>query len=148
MDEFGPAPADELAADPTPEDDTAAVPVTVDADDALLGTQPIQTLDVPLAPPVPEPEPSLVGRLLGRRRDQDHLYRLSGAIDRYPDSPSNYVLRGELYLKVGETALAEADFRQALSLAQADYETSRWGLVAQALQDRARAGLTKATGRR
>ncbi len=136
-----------------PDEFTAAPPdgeididslAAVDQDaDMLLITQSVAVEVEPA--PIEEP-PSLISRLFGRHSRQ-RLQALSGAIDLYPDSSMNYVLRGELYLSFDEPALAEADFRQALSLAQADYETSRWGLVAQAVQDRARVGLAKAAGR-
>ena len=69
------------------------------------------------------------------------LRELNIAIDLFPQSPSNYVLRGELYLGAGANELAAEDFRRALELATQQVETQRWGVVAQAMQDRAEAGL-------
>ncbi len=144
FDDFGRVPSDDYAAPPSGGESDIDSVASVDQDD-LSVTQPVELVAVE---PVPvEPPLSLMDRLFGRGRSRRRLHDLSNAIDLHPDSPTNYVLRGELYLNVGEAALAEADFRQALSLAQADYGTSRWGVVAQAVQDRARAGLTKAHGR-
>ena len=72
------------------------------------------------------------------------LYNLNWAISVFPDAPANYVLRGELLLSIGDSIGAAADFRRALELAVADVETEDWGLVAQALQDRALVGLRDA----
>lgn len=94
--------------------------------------------------------PSFVGWLrnvvLGTPPDEQEarLRRLNHAISQYPDSPANYVLRGELYLKMREYAQAAADFRMALSLAEGQYAARDWGIVAQAMRDRARVGLEKA----
>jgi len=99
-----------------------------------------------------EPSPGFLRRAIGwffapvlPKQDGDsRLYHLSQAITTYPDAPTNYVLRGELYLELDDYAQAVADFRRALELASAQIETDRWGLVAQAAQDRALAGLRKA----
>jgi hypothetical protein len=76
--------------------------------------------------------------------DDTRLRELSLAIIEYPRSPSNYVLRGELYLHYREYARAEADFRRALLLAAEQVETQSWGILAQAMQDRALAGWRQA----
>jgi tetratricopeptide (TPR) repeat protein len=76
--------------------------------------------------------------------DDTRLRELSIAIIEYPRSTSNYVLRGELYLHYREYARAEADFRRALLLAAEAVETENWGILAQAMQDRALAGWQKA----
>ena len=145
FDEFGRAPADDFAAEPSGGESDIA---SVDHDaDVVTITQPVEAIVVEPVPVAAEPQPSLISRLFGRGRSRRQLQALNSAIDLHPDSPMNYVLRGELYLSFDEPALAEADFRQALSLAQADYATSRWGLVAQAVQDRAQTGLAKAVGR-
>jgi tetratricopeptide (TPR) repeat protein len=68
---------------------------------------------------------------------------LSAAIERYPDAPVNYVLRGELYLNEGYFAEAADDFRRGLALAEAKAEAADWGYVSQGLADRARQGLRK-----
>jgi tetratricopeptide (TPR) repeat protein len=68
---------------------------------------------------------------------------LTIAIRRYPEAPANYILRGELYLKAHMHSEAAADFQRALDLASADYAASAWGLLPQALQDRALHGLAE-----
>ena len=73
--------------------------------------------------------------------------KLNWAIAAYPDVASNYVLRGELLLKQNDTLGAISDFRRALELAAPQVETDDWGVVAQAAQDRALAGLRDALRR-
>ena len=80
-------------------------------------------------------------RLFGR---ETRLYNLNWAISAFPDAPANYVLRGELLLDLGDTVGAAADFRRALELAVAEVGAEDWGLIAQALQDRALVGLRDA----
>jgi hypothetical protein len=72
------------------------------------------------------------------------LSKLSEAIENAPEAVTNYVLRGELYLKAGLYELARNDFQTAAALANEQYERSDWGLLAQAMRDRALIGLTKA----
>lgn len=72
------------------------------------------------------------------------LSDLDAALAQHPDSAANYVLRGEVYHQLGEYELAAADFSRALELAAAQVESDDWGLVAQAMQDRAERGLEKA----
>lgn len=69
---------------------------------------------------------------------------LSDAIADAPDAPMNYALRGELLLENKAFDAARADFERALTLAERALRTDRWGLVAQAAQDRAAAGLADA----
>ena len=78
---------------------------------------------------------------------QRHLYELNALIDRHPDAPANYVLRGELYLKAGRVHEAILDFERALEIASADLETRDWAVVAQVIENRARVGLQRATRR-
>lgn len=77
----------------------------------------------------------------GAREEQ--LAHLNHAIRRNPASPANYVLRGELYLTVGYVGLARVDFERALRLADEEYENDTWGLLSQALRDRAQEGLRR-----
>jgi hypothetical protein len=75
---------------------------------------------------------------------EQRLRNLSLAIEHSPDTPVNYVLRGELYLDIREYELAEVDFQRALELASAQFEASDWGGIAQVMRDRAEAGLARA----
>jgi hypothetical protein len=77
----------------------------------------------------------------------ERLAELNQTIADHPNAAINYVLRGELYLNKGEIALAQADFRWAFTLADADFEASNWGLVAQVVRDRALDGLREAERR-
>ena len=69
---------------------------------------------------------------------------LTEAIERHPDSPVNYVLRGEALLEGGDHDLAADDFVKALELAEPRAETANWGYLGRALADRARDGLRRA----
>jgi Tfp pilus assembly protein PilF len=75
---------------------------------------------------------------------EERLRELTHAITMRPTAPSNYVLRGELYLDAKLPDLAAEDFQTALELASAQFETRNWGIVAQAAIDRAQAGIKKA----
>lgn len=80
-------------------------------------------------------------------RAEDYLRRLDlldETVIRYPQSPSGYVLRGELHLSAGLVSQAVRDFRQGLALAESQLYTEQWGLVAQVMRDRAREGLNQA----
>lgn len=73
--------------------------------------------------------------------DMRRLEKLNDAVAQNPKSAVNYVLRGETYLSAGEAELAAIDFEIALELAQKQFERDNWGLVSQALRDRAEHGL-------
>lgn len=79
-------------------------------------------------------------RISGRER---WLRELNQAIAHAPEAPTNYVLRGELALATGDYPQAAADFEKALGLASAQVESSNWGAMAQAMQDRAASGLAQ-----
>jgi hypothetical protein len=64
-------------------------------------------------------------------------------IELYPQNPTNYVLRGELFLEQHQEELARSDFETALQLASEQVISDRWGLVAQSVQDRAIMGLRR-----
>lgn len=83
-----------------------------------------------------------------RAANAERLITLTAALQHQPDALANWVLRGELYLEVGEYALAAADFQQALTLADALFKQERWGIITQALRDRAITGLKQAEDRR
>ncbi len=72
------------------------------------------------------------------------IHEMDVAIERTPNGATNYVLRGELYLRIHEYELASADFEQGLALAETEYESTRWGLVGQVMRDRALNGQKKA----
>jgi tetratricopeptide (TPR) repeat protein len=74
----------------------------------------------------------------------ERVIRLTRAIEQSPDVPGNYVFRGELYLALGEAQRAHDDFVQALALAASALRAERWGIIAQAMQDRALAGMEQA----
>ena len=76
-----------------------------------------------------------------RSQNEYRLAELDRAIEYYPETPSNYVLRGELYLETGEYELAAADFNRALEYAAAQIEHDDWAIIGQVMQDRAQIGL-------
>lgn len=80
-----------------------------------------------------------LGRDLAAERAERLTY-LSQAVQRYPDNPTNYVLRGELYMELGRYEAAHADFTHALACARVAVQEHRWGFVSQAMQDRALRG--------
>lgn len=93
-----------------------------------------------------EPGVGWFAALLGlkrRERLEARLRRLDKAVAAAPDAPMNFVLRGELKLKLGQRDEAATDFQQALGLAERAFTESDWGLVAQAISDRALAGLRR-----
>ncbi|MCC7445835.1 MAG: hypothetical protein IT324_00390 [Anaerolineae bacterium] len=110
-----------------------------DEDDAVgAGFKPAPT-EEPASEPQPVPRAD--------RRLAEIISRvdvLTAAIERYPDSPVNYVLRGEALLEGGDNDLAAEDFVKALELAEPRAETANWGYISRALADRARDGLRRA----
>ncbi|MBK9121958.1 MAG: tetratricopeptide repeat protein [Chloroflexi bacterium] len=52
-----------------------------------------------------------------------------------------WVSRGEALLALGRAKEAASDFQRALTLAEEDLRTESWGVVAQAVRDRALLGL-------
>jgi hypothetical protein len=122
----------------------AWIPVPVDLDAVEYEIVPDGTRRVGLAPPDQPAAPALTTQpqvtapaVVRVGRDSKRLAALTDAIALYPNSAANYVLRGELYAKHGEYALAEADFLKALSLAESELASEDWGFVAQTVQDRA-----------
>ncbi len=107
------------------------------SDEALALAAEIEREALGTASPPETPAPSVTLRGSAKRR----LAALTDAIAANPDSPANYALRGELFLQHGERELAYADFVKALTLASAQLAADDWGLVEQAVQDRAEAGL-------
>jgi hypothetical protein len=90
---------------------------------------------------------SLWARIRRSFSRMERWHNLNWTIAAYPDVAANYVLRGELLLRQGDTLGAISDFRHALRLAAEQVETEDWGVVAQAVQDRALAGLRDALRR-
>lgn len=72
---------------------------------------------------------------------KQRLAHLNKAIDQYPDAPSNYLLRGELYLEARHYHDATEDFYKALELAADEYVDSSWGILSASVRDRAMDGL-------
>lgn len=100
---------------------------------------PVEVVDYPREPFIS------VGTLLFRPKQAAAL-RVEGltrTIEAHPNSAANYVLRGEMLLKLKRYTAAEMDFRRALDLAAAQVESEDWGVVAQVMQDRALAGLKR-----
>ena len=94
-----------------------------------------------------EPQIGLLAGLLGLKRRERlaaRLRKLDRAIEAAPDAPVNYVLRGELRLKLGQRDEAAVDFQRALALAESAFTASDWGVIAQTMSDRALAGLRRA----
>ncbi|HVU11450.1 MAG TPA: hypothetical protein VHD90_09235 [Phototrophicaceae bacterium] len=112
-------------------------------DDAAENTQ---LSDATQAVTTSEPKPSLFKQLLGGSTSE-RLYNLNWSIAAYPDVAANYVLRGELLLQHNDLVQAIADFRRALEISARQFEIDDWGIVAQAMQDRALAGLRDALRR-
>lgn len=80
----------------------------------------------------------------GVDRRQRRLEDLFAAVAANPDSFTNYVMRGEVYLQIGEYELAASDFEIACKLAANHLAVDNWGVIAQAMQDRALVGLEQA----
>ncbi|MEL7433019.1 MAG: tetratricopeptide repeat protein [Chloroflexota bacterium] len=79
-----------------------------------------------------------------RRTEQRmRLHDLNRAIDRFPDVAVNYVLRAELHTEMKQYDLAKDDFERALEHAPTQFDADRWGITAQASQDRALRGLAQ-----
>jgi hypothetical protein len=114
--------------EPRPPDSDEALALAAEIEREALGAS---------QPEAPAPTAALRGGASRR------LAALTDAIAANPDSAANYVLRGELFLQHGERELAYADFVKALTLAAAQLESDDWGLVGQAVQDRAEAGLRR-----
>ena len=90
---------------------------------------------------------SFWGRLRRAFAHDERWRSLNWTIVAYPNVAANYLLRGELLFHQGDTIGAISDFRKALQLAAEQAETDDWGVVAQALQDRALADLRDALRR-
>lgn len=102
-------------------------------------------------PHVPEPAPprrrSWRTWFRPSARYEERLRALDEAIAAHPQAAANYVLRGDLLLKLDRPAEAQADYQRALEFAARAVESEDWGVVAQVVQDRALAGLREAFNR-
>jgi hypothetical protein len=67
----------------------------------------------------------------------DQLRALNLAIEKDPDAPVNYLLRGEYLLQQGQTRDAQEDFIKVCDLAAQALQTSDWGYILQSYVDRA-----------
>jgi tetratricopeptide (TPR) repeat protein len=155
-DDFEPV-SDTPSPDPLPFDEEGdAIVESVQGEETFINANGEFVLDMPISEPVTdEPYQTKASESIGVRlrraifggglddRGKNFQY-LDEAIESAPDTAVNYVLRGELYLKAREYALARRDFQRAYELAAAQFERSDWGLIAQAMQDRALTGLQKA----
>lgn len=137
----------------------ASEAVPTDVEDAAHegASEPVGDDFSPMPEPVPQPTvQQSVQQFLKRARQvvmgsaEDvpaQLAELTAHIEAYPEDPSNYVIRGEVYMEMREYALAAADFQQGYELAEAQFTTADWGFMAQALRDRALDGLKHARRR-
>jgi tetratricopeptide (TPR) repeat protein len=122
-------------------DDAPAQELAVDSDDAAV--------DVPVAETEPEIQPQpqsfwmWLRGLLSGPVDQ-RLRDLTRAIAQHPEAASNYVLRGEIWLDMGEYEMAAADFEWARGLAALQFDEANWGVLSQTLRDQAEQGLQRA----
>jgi cytochrome c-type biogenesis protein CcmH/NrfG len=75
---------------------------------------------------------------------QARLEQLDNAIAHHPEAVSNYVVRGELHLEAGMVDLAVMDFQRAVELGAQQFDSERWGIITQAMRERACDGLNRA----
>lgn len=71
------------------------------------------------------------------QHDQWRLSDLDSAVERKPQAPVNYLLRGEFWLEVGDHHKAQEDLSRARELAALCLEKSDWGYIYQSYIDRA-----------
>ncbi|MHB8627654.1 MAG: hypothetical protein ACYDBJ_15580 [Aggregatilineales bacterium] len=94
------------------------------------------------------PEDGRVRRAAARQRElMARIRDLTTQIERYPHTPANFVVRGEVYLSCGQAEAAAVDFQRALDLAESRVDELPWGYVNAGLIDRAREGLNEAQDR-
>jgi tetratricopeptide (TPR) repeat protein len=96
----------------------------------------------------PEGRTPLLTRLrrwlgVDRQSLAERLAELDRAVEAAPESSANLILRGEALLDMGSLEQAEVDFQRGLELAEAELERSAWGVMEQALRDRALMGLER-----
>ena len=66
---------------------------------------------------------NMVNSLINSNREADGLALVDQAIQQYPDNAQLYGLRGFVNDRIGNSDAAEADYRQAASMPDVDYET-------------------------
>ncbi len=128
-------PINENASEKAAPTEISAAPVESAEPEAVIETG-IDT--EPVTPALGERETRNLAELI------DRVGELTSAIERFPDSPANYVLRGEMFLEGGDNDLAVTDFETAIRLAEHKAQTADWGYIYRALADRAREGLRRA----
>jgi tetratricopeptide (TPR) repeat protein len=136
-----PVDADVFAARYAPKDVNPVAPATDNAD--VTGTTAPADAAAPDPQQVPQ-RPALFAwlrRFFGGPSARQRLANLNKAIQQYPEAPSNYLLRGEVYLEAGHYHEAIEDFYRALELAEAEYQGSAWGILSASVRDRAIDGL-------
>lgn len=74
---------------------------------------------------------------------QNRLQELNTALESAPDNASLYLLRGEVWLELGEISSAIADFQVAIELAEATMPQARWGYLFESVAQRARENLRR-----
>lgn len=123
--------------EPTPPESEATEPLSAPEPPAEPPLSAESVAVATAAPPEDEspPEPPKRQAELIQR-----LEALTAAIAAAPDDPINYVLRGEVRLKLGDQENAAEDFRRGLLLIAAIGETD-WGYIHTALAERAQEGL-------
>jgi len=81
------------------------------------------------------------------REFAERIRDLTAQIEHYPNTPVNFVFRGEVYLAQRQPEAAVVDFQRALDLAESRVDELPWGYVNAGLIDRAREGLAEAQER-
>lgn len=85
---------------------------------------------------------SLMQNSVEREREFYRRHReLSDKIELMPDSFTYYVLRGELLAERGDFGSARRDLDKAVELAENADPAQEWGLLEQAMRDRALQGI-------
>jgi len=94
---------------------------------------PVSAEEVPAAPLFAEAE----------ARPKTRIEDLTEAIQMYPNSPTNYILRAELLFDKEDYKAAADDFYVGLRLALSAVEHAEWGYIYEALIERAYACLKR-----
>ena len=96
-------------------------------------------------------KPALRSLMRNKAEREREFYRrhraLSDKLELMPDSSTYYVLRGELLAEHGDVVRARSDFDKAVELAENIDPARKWGLLEQAMRDRALQGIDLLEGR-